>query len=207
MEGVPRLFHNPKLLSEIISFMPFTKTELDGPFLFEPMVFEDERGFFFESYNEQVFMANSVKARFVQDNQSFSKKGVIRGMHYQLEPFGQSKLVRVLQGSIFDVIVDIRKGSPGFGKWIGFELSSKNKRQLFVPKGFAHGFSVLSETAEVMYKCDQFYHRESEGGILFDDPTLGIDWKMTKGQEIVSSKDLLLPSFAESKNNFTFKID
>jgi len=186
--------------------MPFTKAELDGSFLFEPMVFRDERGFFFESYNEQVFIANSVTSRFVQDNQSFSKRGVVRGLHYQLEPFSQSKLVRVLQGTIFDVIIDIRKGSPGFGKWVGFELSSENKKQLFVPKGFAHGFSVLSETAEVMYKCDQFYHKESESGIRFDDPMLNIDWNISKGKEIVSAKDLQLPSFAESKNNFNFSI-
>jgi dTDP-4-dehydrorhamnose 3,5-epimerase len=187
--------------------MPFVSTELDGAFLFEPMVFEDERGFFFESYNEQVFTANSISSRFVQDNQSLSKKAVIRGLHYQLEPFAQSKLVRVLQGSIFDVMVDIRKGSPAFGKWIGFELSSENKKQLFVPKGFAHGFSVLTETAEVMYKCDQFYHRDSEAGIRFDDPALGIDWKIAKGQEIVSSKDCQLPSLAECKNNFKFTIE
>ena len=196
-----------KLFIRINNFMPFTKTALDGAFLFEPMVFEDERGFFFESYNEQVFIANSVTPRFVQDNQSYSKRGVIRGLHYQLAPFAQSKLVRVLQGRIFDVIVDIRKGSPGFGQWIGFELSSQNKKQLFVPKGFAHGFSVLSDTADVLYKCDQFYHKESEAGIRFDDSALGIDWKTSKEQEIVSSKDLQLPSFATAKNNFTFRID
>jgi dTDP-4-dehydrorhamnose 3,5-epimerase len=184
--------------------MPFTKMDLNGSFLFEPVILEDVRGYFFESYNEEVFFSNAVKSRFLQDNQSNSKKGVIRGLHYQLEPFAQSKLVRVLQGTIFDVIVDIRKGSPDFGKWIGVELSSENKKQLYVPKGFAHGFSVISDTAEVLYKCDQFYHRESEAGIRFDDPQLGIDWRIKKDHEIVSSKDLQLPSFMEGKNNFQF---
>jgi len=185
--------------------MAFFKTDFHGVLLFEPLVFEDERGFFFESYNETVFKKNNVESVFVQDNQSFSRYGVIRGLHYQLEPHAQAKLVRVLHGTILDVIVDIRKGSPTFGKSFGIELSSVNKKQLFIPRGFAHGFSVLSETAEILYKCDQGYNKESEGGIIYNDPVLKIDWKIPDGKEIVSSKDLALPTFVTCKNNFEFK--
>jgi len=172
--------------------------------IFEPAVYKDERGFFFESYNEQTFHKEGVTNRFVQDNQSFSKYGVIRGLHYQLDPYPQTKLVRVLQGRILDVAVDIRQGSPTFGKYVSVELSSDNKRQLLVPRGFAHGFSVLSETAEVSYKCDGFYDKASEGGIRYDDPQLNIDWQLPLGEAIVSAKDLQLPVFAECKNNFRY---
>jgi len=172
--------------------------------IFEPTVYKDERGFFFESYNEQTFHKEGVTNRFVQDNQSFSKYGVIRGLHYQLDPYPQTKLVRVLQGRILDVAVDIRQGSPTFGKYVSVELSSDNKRQLLVPRGFAHGFSVLSETAEVSYKCDGFYDKASEGGIRYDDPQLNIDWQLPLGEAIVSAKDLQLPVFAECKNNFRY---
>ncbi len=182
--------------------MPFIETEFPGLLLFEPLVFEDERGFFFESYNEQAFQRQGLSLDFVQDNQSFSRYGVIRGLHYQLEPYAQTKLVRALQGRILDVVVDIRKGSPTYGRSIGVELSAENKRQLLVPKGFAHGFSVLSETADVLYKCDAFYHKQSEAGILYNDPDLNIDWKISKGNAIVSGKDLELPGFAACKNNF-----
>jgi len=185
--------------------MPFIKTGFAGLYLFEPLVFEDERGFFFESYNETVFRKNDIAASFIQDNQSFSRYGVIRGLHYQQEPYAQSKLVRVLQGNILDVVVDLRKGSPGFGKSLSIELSAANKKQLFIPKGFAHGFSVLSETAEVLYKCDNPYNKESEGGIIYNDPSLKIDWRIPSNKAIISSKDLQLPAFADCKNNFEFK--
>lgn len=185
--------------------MSFTKTEFPGLLLFEPRVFEDERGFFFESYNEKLFQQNDIVATFVQDNQSFSKYGVVRGLHYQMEPYAQSKLIRVLQGSILDVVVDIRNGSPMFGKWMGIELSASNKKQLFIPKGFAHGFSVLSETAEILYKCDNFYNKQSESGIIYNDAVLKIDWQIPPQQLIVSEKDLQLNNFVDDKNNFEFK--
>jgi len=184
--------------------MPFVTTDLDGVLIFEPAVYKDERGYFFESYNEQTFHRQGVTNRFIQDNQSFSKFGVIRGLHYQLDPHPQTKLVRVLQGRILDVAVDIRQGSPTFGKYVSVELSADNKRQLLIPRGFAHGFSVLSETAEVSYKCDGFYDKGSEGGIRFDDPQLKIDWQLPAEKVIVSSKDLALPVFAECRNNFKF---
>jgi len=182
--------------------MPFVTTDLEGVLIFEPAVYEDERGYFFESYNEQTFHKQGVTNHFVQDNQSFSKFGVIRGLHYQLDPHPQTKLVRALQGRILDVAVDIRQGSPTFGKYVSVELSSDNRRQLLVPRGFAHGFSVLSETAMVSYKCDSFYDKASEGGIRFDDPQLNIDWQLPLDKVIVSSKDLALPVFAECRNNF-----
>ncbi|HXD77219.1 MAG TPA: dTDP-4-dehydrorhamnose 3,5-epimerase [Puia sp.] len=182
--------------------MPFQKTEIPGLLIFEPAVYKDSRGYFFESYNEQTFAKEGITHRFVQDNQSFSTFGVIRGLHYQLNPYAQTKLVRALRGRVLDVGVDLRKSSPTFGKWAAVELSAENKRQLLLPRGFAHGFSVLSETAEVSYKCDGFYHKESEGGIRYDDPELGIDWQVPPGQAIVSVKDLDLPPFAECRNNF-----
>jgi dTDP-4-dehydrorhamnose 3,5-epimerase len=184
--------------------MPFVTTDIEGVFIFEPAVYKDDRGYFFETYNEQTFHKQGITNRFVQDNQSFSKFGVIRGLHYQLDPHPQTKLVRVLQGRILDVAVDIRQGSPTFGKYVSAELSSDNKRQLLVPCGFAHGFSVLSDTAEVAYKCDGLYDKASEGGIRFDDPQLKIDWQLPLDKAIVSSKDLDLPVFAECRNNFKF---
>ena len=184
--------------------MPFVTTDIEGVLIFEPAVYKDERGYFFESYNEVTFHQQGITNRFVQDNQSFSKFGVIRGLHYQLDPHPQTKLVRVLQGRIVDVAVDIRKGSPTFGKYVSVELSSDNKRELLVPRGFAHGFSVLSDTAEVSYKCDGLYDKASEGGIRFDDPQLNIDWQLPLDKAIVSSKDLALPVFAECRNNFKF---
>jgi dTDP-4-dehydrorhamnose 3,5-epimerase len=184
--------------------MPFVTTEIEGVLIFEPSVYKDDRGFFFESYNEQTFHKEGITNRFLQDNQSFSKYGVIRGLHYQLDPHPQTKLVRVLQGRILDVAVDIRQGSPTFGKYVSVELSADNKRQLLVPRGFAHGFSVLSDTAEVAYKCDSLYDKASEGGIRFDDPQLNIDWRLPLDKAIVSSKDKDLPLFAECRNNFKF---
>jgi dTDP-4-dehydrorhamnose 3,5-epimerase len=182
--------------------MPFLKTDIPDLLIFEPVVYKDNRGYFFESYNEQTFFKEGMTNHFVQDNQSFSTYGVIRGLHYQLDPHAQSKLVRVLQGKILDVAVDLRQSSKTFGKWIAVELSADNKRQLFLPRAFAHGFSVLSETAEVSYKCDGLYNKQSEGGIRYDDPQLDIDWQIPAGKAVVSEKDLDLPLFANCRNNF-----
>lgn len=185
--------------------MPFVQTDIEGLLIFEPKVFEDSRGYFFEAYNEKVFSEAGIGIKFVQDNQSKSSYGVIRGLHYQQNPYAQAKLVRVLEGKILDVAVDIRKGSPTFGQHFSIELSAENKKQLFLPAGFAHGFSVLSETAVVMYKCNEFYNKESEGGIWFDDVDLNIDWQIPAGKEIVSEKDVQLPAFKDCKNNFEYK--
>jgi dTDP-4-dehydrorhamnose 3,5-epimerase len=185
--------------------MAIIQTEFPGLIIFEPAVYKDSRGYFFESYSERVFNAEGITARFVQDNQSKSSYGVIRGLHYQLNPHAQTKLVRVLSGSILDVAVDIRTGSPTFGKAFSLELSAENNRQLLIPKGFAHGFSVLSETAEVMYKCDEFYNKESEAGIIYSDPTLNIDWKVPADKAVISEKDLHQPSLSDCKNNFVFE--
>ena len=185
--------------------MAFIKTEFAGLIIIEPTVFTDIRGYFFESYNENNFKAEGIDTRFVQDNQSKSSYGVIRGLHYQLAPYSQTKLIRVLSGSILDIVVDIRKGSPTYGNTFSIELSAENNKQLFIPKGFAHGFSVLSETAEVIYKCDEFYHKESEAGIVFNDASLNIDWKIPAGDAIISDKDLLHPSIVNCKNNFVFE--
>jgi dTDP-4-dehydrorhamnose 3,5-epimerase len=184
--------------------MPFVTTDFPGLLIFEPKVFEDNRGYFFESYNANTFLAEGVAIKFVQDNQAQSSYGVLRGLHYQLAPHAQTKLVRALSGSILDVVVDIRKGSPTYGKVFTIELSAANKKQLLVPKGFAHGYSVLSPTAEVFYKCDAFYHKESEGGIIYNDPMLNIDWQIPVGKAIVSEKDILLPGIDNCINNFTF---
>lgn len=185
--------------------MPIIQTEFPELVIFEPTVFKDSRGYFFESYNESVFHAAGITTRFVQDNQSKSSFGVLRGMHYQLNPHAQTKLVRVLSGKILDVAVDIRQGSPTYGKAFSIELSSENNKQLLIPKGFAHGFSVLSETAEVMYKCDEFYHKESEAGIIYNDAALNIDWNIPADKAIVSEKDLQQPSLLNCKNNFVFE--
>ncbi len=185
--------------------MPFKPTNLPGLLVFEPNVFEDSRGYFFESYNENIFKQEGIDSRWVQDNQSSSMYGVIRGLHYQLPPYAQSKLVRVLRGKILDVVVDIRKGSPTFGKSYFEILSAKNKRQLFIPAGFAHGFSVLSKKAEVLYKCDGFYNKESEGGILYNDAELNIDWQIPLEDAIVSEKDIVLPTLAQCNNTFVFE--
>jgi dTDP-4-dehydrorhamnose 3,5-epimerase len=167
-----------------------------------PSVFEDERGYFFEAYNKSKISDLGIQIDFVQDNQSFSKKGTLRGLHYQNPPFAQTKLVRVLQGEIMDVAVDLRKDSPTYGQYFGLILSAENKKQLLVPQGFAHGFSVLSETAVVSYKCDQYYNKQSEGGIRFDDSALNIDWGMDLGTAIVSEKDLILPNFENCNSQF-----
>ena len=184
--------------------MPFIKTPIRDLLVFEPKVFEDSRGYFFEAYNEQTFSKEGVNIKFVQDNQSRSSYGVVRGLHYQMTPYAQTKLVRVLEGVIIDVAVDIREGSPTFGQVYAIELSAENKKQLLIPSGFAHGFSVISETAIVLYKCDQFYHKESEGGIIYNDPTLNIDWQLPADKILVSEKDLALPALADCKNNFIY---
>jgi dTDP-4-dehydrorhamnose 3,5-epimerase len=185
--------------------MPFTTTDIPGLLVFEPKVFEDSRGYFFESYNENVFKEGGIEIRWVQDNQSSSYYGVIRGLHYQLPPFAQNKLVRVLNGKILDVAVDIRKGSPTYGKSYSEVLSAKNKRQLFIPQGFAHGFSVLSKKAEVLYKCDAFYNKESEAGIIYSDAELSIDWKIPGKETVISEKDQLLPTLPQCTNSFVFE--
>lgn len=184
--------------------MPFIKTFIPDLLIFEPVVFEDNRGYFFESYNEKVFADNGVEIKFIQDNQAKSTYGVIRGLHFQLSPYSQIKLIRVLSGTILDVAVDIRTGSPTYGKAYTIELSAENKKQLLVPKGFAHGYSVLTETAEVMYKCDVFYHKQSEGGLMYNDPALAIDWKIPADKTIVAQKDLLHPNIDHLEHNFIF---
>jgi dTDP-4-dehydrorhamnose 3,5-epimerase len=185
--------------------MPFHDTGFPGLKIFEPRVIYDNRGYFFESYSKHAFEQVGLNYEWVQDNQSCSSYGVIRGMHYQLEPYAQAKLVRVLSGKIWDVVVDLRVGSPTFGKVFSVELSGENKLQLLIPRGFAHGFSVLSETVEVMYKCDNFYHKESEGSIIWNDPALGIDWKIPADQVIVSEKDTMHPLLKDARHNFTYR--
>lgn len=182
--------------------MTIEQTFIKDLVILTPAVFEDERGYFFEANNKSKLVDLGINIDFVQDNQSFSKKGTLRGLHYQNLPFAQTKLVRVLQGEIMDVAVDLRKESPTFGKHFSIVLSSDNKKQLLVPQGFAHGFSVLSETAVVLYKCDNYYNKESEGGIRYDDATLNIDWGMDLKDAIVSEKDVVLPDFAYCNSRF-----
>ncbi|MFN8252367.1 MAG: dTDP-4-dehydrorhamnose 3,5-epimerase [Ferruginibacter sp.] len=184
--------------------MPFIETEIPGLLIFEPAVFGDSRGYFFESYNENIFRAAGQDIRFVQDNQARSSYGVVRGLHFQQNPHAQTKLVRVLQGAILDVVVDIRKGSPSYGQSFMIELSGENKRQLLIPKGFAHGYSVLSDVAEVFYKCDAFYNKSAEGGILYNDPALQIDWMIPREKIITSEKDTVYPLLENAGHNFIF---
>lgn len=184
--------------------MPLIKTAFQGLLIFEPKVFEDNRGYFFESYNQEVFSEEGVEINFVQDNQASSTYGVIRGLHFQKEPHAQTKLIRVLSGEIIDAVVDIRKNSPTYGKSYTIMLSAENKKQLLVPKGFAHGYSVISNTAEVFYKCDEFYHKESEGGIAWNDPALNIDWQIPIDKITVSDKDKQHPLLERSVDNFVF---
>lgn len=180
--------------------MNIIKTEIPEVIIFEPKVFGDERGFFLESFNQKIFEeATGLKRDFVQDNHSKSSKGVLRGLHYQLPPMAQGKLVRVVQGEVFDVAVDIRKSSPTFGKWVGVHLSAENKRQLWIPEGFAHGFLTLSDTAEFLYKTTNYYSPNDEGAIVWNDATLAIEWPEA-GEILVSSKDQIAPAF----NNATY---
>ena len=183
--------------------MEIIETGIRDLIILKPRIFEDARGYFFESYNQGILKESGIELTFVQDNQSRSSFGVIRGLHYQLEPKAQSKLVRVLQGSIWDVAVDLREGSPTYLEWRGAELSAENHLQLLVPKGFAHGFSVLSDTAVVFYKCDELYSPEHEAGIRFDDPDLRVDWKLDEGDWVLSERDKQMPNANEAKKNFS----
>ena len=182
--------------------MNLERTYIRDLVVLSPAVFQDDRGYFFESYSKSKLSDFGIEIDFVQDNQSFSKRGTLRGLHYQNPPYSQTKLVRVLQGEIMDVAVDLRKDSATFGEHFGIILSSENKKQLLVPQGFAHGFSVLSETAVVSYKCDQYYNKSSEGGIRFDDESINIDWGMDLATAIVSDKDLILPNFENCNSQF-----
>ena len=180
--------------------MIFTETKLKGCFVIEPKIIKDDRGYFMESYNEKTFQ-NGINAevKFVQDNQSYSSKGVLRGLHYQVENHAQAKLVRVLQGSVLDVAVDLRPNSETFGQYESIELSSENQKQFFVPKGFAHGFLVLSETATFFYKCDNFYNKETEGGLIYNDPNINIDWQFETENLLISDKDKVLPNLENAR--------
>ncbi|GMN06199.1 dTDP-4-dehydrorhamnose 3,5-epimerase [Croceitalea sp. MTPC5] len=176
--------------------MKLKHTEIDGCFVLEPTVFEDERGYFFESYNQEKFEdLTGSRTTFVQDNQSFSSKGVLRGLHFQYGEHAQAKLVRVVTGEVLDVAVDIRPDSPTFGKVVRTRLSAENHKQMFIPRGCAHGFVTLSETATFFYKCDNFYNKASEGGVLYNDSEFDIDWILEDSQLIISKKDKLLPTF------------
>ncbi|TFH21049.1 MAG: dTDP-4-dehydrorhamnose 3,5-epimerase [Bacteroidia bacterium] len=179
--------------------MEVRDTGIEGLLVLEPKVFQDTRGYFFESYHREEMKDHGIDLDFIQDNQSRSTHGVIRGLHFQIEPHAQTKLVRVTEGSIYDVAVDLRRGSPSYGQWYGVELSAENFLQLLIPKGFAHGFSVLSDHATLYYKCDDYYHPQSEFGIRFDDPDLGIDWKIDPGKSIISEKDRSLPYLKQLK--------
>ena len=173
--------------------MEVKKTDIDGVYIIEPKIFEDSRGYFFESYNDLEFINKIDFIDFVQDNESKSSYGVMRGLHFQRPPHTQAKLVRCVRGAVLDVAVDLRKDSPTYGKHVAVELTEDNHRQLFIPKGFAHGFSVLSDTAIFQYKCDDFYHPELDGGINILDESLGIDWKIPKDKAILSDKDTKHP--------------
>lgn len=178
----------------------FNKTEIEGVYIIEPKVFGDNRGYFMETYNEQEFKDNGLDYNFVQDNQSKSKKGVLRGLHFQ-KTHPQAKLVRVLEGEVFDVAVDLRKGSKTYGKWVGVILSEENKKQFMIPRGFAHGFVVLSDTAVFAYKCDDFYHPEDEGGIMWNDPDVNIEWPYN-GELLLSEKDKVHPLLKDCRVEF-----
>ena len=185
--------------------MQVHKTEFPGLLIIEPDVFYDARGYFFESYNRLKYLNNEVVYEPVQDNESSSTRGVIRGLHYQEEPFAQAKLIRVIEGRIYDVALDIRRGSPTFGKWFGLIIDSEKKLQFLIPKGFAHGFSVLSEMAIVLYKCDNTYSVTHERGINALDPALGIDWMLRDEAMVISPKDLKQPLFKDISTNFIFR--
>lgn len=185
--------------------MKIIETPIPGLLIIEPRVFADARGYFFESFSQAKFAENGLISSFVQDNESKSSYGVIRGLHYQLAPFAQTKLVRVVQGEVYDVVVDLREGSPTFGQWYGLEISAENKKQFYIPKGFAHGFSVLSETAIFSYKCDTLYNPAAERGIRLNDQTLDIDWKVPAELAVISDKDKVLPRLADAEKNFKFE--
>jgi dTDP-4-dehydrorhamnose 3,5-epimerase len=180
-----------------------TATTFEGLFIIQPLIFNDERGFFFESFNQQKFESlTGLQINFVQDNQASSCYGVLRGLHYQLNPYSQAKLVSVLKGEVLDVVVDIRKNSLTFGQYFSIILSAENKTQLFIPRGFAHGYVVLSQTADFFYKCDNYYNKAAEGGLLYNDETINIDWNIDLSKAILSEKDKLNPPLKNILNNF-----
>lgn len=187
--------------------MNIIKTDIPEVVIVEPRVFGDNRGYFFESFSERDFAAAVREVKFVQDNESMSCYGVVRGLHFQKPPHAQSKLVRVVKGRVLDVAVDIRKGSPTFGQHVAVELSEENHRQLFIPRGFAHGFAVLSDQAVFQYKCDDYYAPETEGAIAWDDPEIGIDWKIPEDKVILSPKDAAHPELKDSTELFDYSID
>ncbi len=187
--------------------MEIIKTEIPGVVILRPRIFTDARGYFFESYSKKEFDANVQPVNFVQDNESRSSYGVIRGLHFQRPPFTQAKLVRCVKGAVLDVAVDIRKGSPTYGRHIAVELTEENHLQSFIPRGFAHGFAVLSETAVFQYKCDNYYAPQAEGGISILDSSLGIDWRIDPAKAILSEKDTRHPVFAYFDSPFDFNID
>lgn len=180
--------------------MEIQKTHIEGLIVLQPKIWKDDRGYFFESFRQDIFSKLNIDVNFVQDNQSLSQKGTIRGLHYQIAPFEQGKLVRVVQGSVLDVALDIRKNSPTYGQYFAIELSAENQTQFFIPPGFAHGFSTLEDNTIFCYKCTNYYSKANEGGVRFDDPALGIDWKV-EGL-FVSDKDRELPVFAEFVSPF-----
>jgi dTDP-4-dehydrorhamnose 3,5-epimerase len=182
--------------------MEIIQTPIEGLIVIKPRVFNDARGFFFESYSEKKFTENGINIHFCQDNLSKSTYGVVRGLHYQLNPHSQTKLVSVVQGAVWDVAVDLRKNSATFGQWYGVELTEENHLQFLIPQGFAHGFSVLSQTAVFTYKCDDFYNPALEGGILYNDPALNIDWKIPADKAIISEKDTKHPLLKDAQLNF-----
>ena len=184
--------------------MEIIKTNIEGVVIIEPRLFKDERGYFFESFSKREFEEQIGPIDFVQDNESMSSYGVMRGLHFQRHPFAQSKLVRCVKGAVLDVAVDIRKGSPTYGQHVAVELTEENHRQFFIPRGFAHGFAVLSETAIFQYKCDNFYHPEADGGISILDSSLGIDWRIPTDQAILSEKDTKHPLLKEIDSPFLF---
>lgn len=184
--------------------MNVIETEIPGVVIIEPRIFEDARGYFFESFSQKEFNEKVANITFVQDNESKSCYGVMRGLHYQKTPYSQSKLVRVVKGAVLDVAVDIRKGSPTYGKHVAVELTAENHRQFFIPQGFAHGFVVLSEEAVFQYKCDNFYAPQSEGGVSILDESLGIDWRIPMDKAILSDKDMKHPKFADAPVDFEY---
>ena len=187
--------------------MEVIRTELDGVVIIEPRIFGDSRGYFFESYSQQEFDEKVRPVRFVQDNESKSKYGVVRGLHFQRGENAQSKLVRVVEGCVLDVAVDVRRGSPTFGRHVAVELSAENKRQLFIPRGFAHGFAVLSQSAVFQYKCDNLYAPQSEGAVIWNDPEIGIDWRIPADSVLLSDKDRVHPALADAQELFDYNID
>lgn len=184
--------------------MEVIKTDIEGPLVIEPKVFGDARGYFFESFSQREFDAKVGELRFVQDNESCSRRGVMRGLHFQMPPFTQAKLVRCVRGAVLDVAVDIRRGSPTYGRHVAVELTEDNHRQFFVPKGFAHGFSVLSEVAVFQYKCDEFYHPEADAGISILDGSLGIDWRIPLEEAVLSEKDTRHPLLSGFESPFVY---